>query len=161
MRLPKMALVLAIPAFALAIGWSLQPGDAGPNAAETPTNAADGAGPLDGLVFKGGVSPAGDAKDIADVFVFEDGTFVSMECELRCDYPARPYFVRSADGKTEFISETRCPYKDATIVWRGVVDGDRIEGHATWRVKRWYWTIEKRLEFSGTLTDRTPLAARD
>ena len=83
-------------------------------------------GPLDGLTFRGALGPDGKPKDIADVFVFENGTFVSKECELQCKYPARPYFVRINGSKTEFISETQCPYKDAKIVWRGIVEGDRI-----------------------------------
>ena len=108
-------------------------------------------GPLDGMTFVGALGPYGQPKDVEDVFVFEKGTFVSKECELRCKYPARPYFVREIDGKVEFISETKCPYKDATIVWRGTVDGDTLSGVSTWTVKRWYWTVEKEFEFSGQL----------
>ena len=93
-------------------------------------------GPLDGMVFEGALGPDGKPKDTPDSFVFANGTFVSKECELRCKYPARPYYVRVNGGKTEFISETRCPYKDARIVWRGTVVGDRITGKSTWTVKR-------------------------
>ena len=108
-------------------------------------------GPLDGMTFVGALGPDGKPKDIPDSFVFENGTFVSRECELRCKYPARPYFVRINGGKTEFISETQCPYKDAKIVWRGIVEGDRIKGKSTWVVKRWYWTVENTFEFEGRL----------
>jgi len=108
-------------------------------------------GPLDGMTFSGALGPDGQPKDTADVFVFENGTFVSKECELRCKYPAKPYFVRVNGDKTEFISETRCPYKDAKIIWRGTVDGDRIAGRSTWVVKRWYWTVENTFEFEGKL----------
>lgn len=111
-------------------------------------------GPLDGLVFSGAVGPDGKPKDIPDSFVFENGTFVSKECELRCMYPARPYFVRINGSKTEFISETKCPYKDARIVWRGTIEGDRIKGKSTWVVKRWYWTVENTFEFEGKLLDK-------
>ena len=110
-------------------------------------------GPLDGLTFRGALGPDGKPKDIPDVFVFENGTFVSKECELQCKYPARPYFVRSNGSKTEFISETQCPYKDAKIVWRGIVEGDRIKGKSTWVVKRWYWTVENTFEFEGKLVE--------
>ena len=111
-------------------------------------------GPLDGLTFRGALGPDGKPKDIPDVFVFENGTFVSKECELKCKYPARPYFVRVNGGKTEFISETRCPYKDAKIVWRGTVEGDRIKGKSTWVVNRWYWTVENTFEFEGKLVEK-------
>lgn len=111
-------------------------------------------GPLDGLTFVGALGPDGKPKDIPDSFVFENGTFVSKECELKCKYPARPYFVRINGEKTEFISETQCPYKDAKIVWRGTVEGDTIKGRSTWVVKRWYWTVENTFEFEGKLADQ-------
>ena len=116
-------------------------------------------GPLDGMVFEGAVGPDGKPKDIADSFVFANGTFVSKECELRCKYPARPYYVRVNGDKTEFISETRCPYKDARIVWRGTVEGDRIKGKSTWVVRRWYWTVENTFEFEGKLVSGPASAA--
>jgi hypothetical protein len=108
-------------------------------------------GPLDGMIFSGALGPDGHPKDVQDSFVFEDGSFVSKECELRCKYPARPYFVRKNGSKTEFISETNCPYKDATITWRGTIEGDTIKGKSTWVVKRWYWTVEKTYAFEGKL----------
>lgn len=120
----------------------------GANAGETETATS---GPLDGMTFVGMLGLDGKPKDIPDTFVFENGSFVSKECELRCKYPARPYFVREEGGKTLFISETQCPYKDAKIVWRGEIDGDTIRGRSTWVVKRWYWTHEDTFEFEGKL----------
>jgi hypothetical protein len=129
------------------------------------TGAAEtepGSGPLDGRTFAGAMGPDGQPKDIEDTFVFENGTFVSRECELRCKYPARPYFIRKAGNATEFISETRCPYKDARIIWRGTIQGDTIKGVSTWTVKRWYWTIEDTFEFEGKLVEQpTPVASSD
>jgi hypothetical protein len=116
-------------------------------------------GPLDGMTFTGALGPDGKPKDIPDSFVFENGTFVSKECELRCKYPARPYFVRLDGVRTEFISETKCPYKDAKIVWRGTVEGDTIKGKSTWVVKRWYWTVENTFEFEGKLVEKVTSAA--
>ncbi len=113
-------------------------------------------GPLDGMSFSGALGPHGQPKDVADRFVFANGTFVSVECELRCKYPARPYSVNEAGGKTTFLSKTKCPYKDATIVWKGTVEGDTIQGIATWTIKRWYWTIERKFEFSGKLERSNP-----
>ncbi len=115
-------------------------------------------GPLDGMVFEGALGPDGKPKDIADSFVFANGMFVSKECELKCKYPARPYYVRVNQDKTEFISETRCPYKDAKIVWRGTVEGDRIKGKAIWVINRWYWSYEYTFEFEGKLVT-TPTSA--
>jgi hypothetical protein len=120
----------------------------------TPETEETVPGLLDGLTFRGALGPDGKPKDTPDVFVFENGTFVSKECELRCKYPARPYFVRINGSKTEFISETQCPYKDAKIVWRGIVEGDRIRGKSTWVTKRWYWTVENTFEFEGKLIEK-------
>lgn len=119
----------------------------------TPETEEAVAGPLDGLTFRGALGPDGKPKDIPDIFIFENGTFVSKECELRCKYPARPYFVRANGSKTEFISETQCPYKDAKIVWRGIIEGGRISGKSTWVTKRWYWTVESTFEFEGKLVE--------
>lgn len=135
--------VAGLSSLAIAIG-----SESGDNTTPTPGSQA---GPLDGLIFTGALGPDGKPKDTPDSFVFENGTFVSKECELRCKYPARPYFVRVNGAKTEFISETECPYKDAKIVWRGTVEGDTIKGKSTWVVKRWYWTVEDTFEFEGKL----------
>ena len=113
------------------------------------------AGPLDGLSFVGALGPSGKPKDIVDRFVFENGTFVSKECELRCEYPARPYFTRVDGDRIEFISETRCPYKDASIIWRGTVENGRIRGYSSWTARRWYWTVESTFEFEGELAPIT------
>ena len=61
----------------------------------------------------------------------------------------------------EFISETKCPYKDAWITWRGTVEGDRVSGQATWVVKRWYWTVEEVFDFEGRLVPEATAAVSD
>ncbi len=130
------------------------------DATDTKTNSVSG--PLDGMTFTGALGPHGKPKDVEDTFVFANGTFVSKECELRCKYPARPYFIRKVGNKTEFVSETQCPYKDAKIIWRGTVRGDTIEGVSTWTIRRWYWTVENKFEFSGKLVKQsTPVTSSD
>ena len=119
-----------------------------------------GSGVLDGMTFASELGPVGKPADVKDVLVFENGMFVSMECERQCNYPASAYFVRSRGDVTEFISETRCPHKDATIVWRGEVTDGRIKGVATWTTNRWYWTLERDIAFEGTLADpSSPVAS--
>jgi len=141
----------------LGLGSGLQISAANENSSKSIAPETEEAvpGPLDGLTFHGALGPDGKPKDILDVFVFENGTFVSKECELQCKYPARPYFVRINGSRTEFISETQCPYKDAKIVWRGTIEGDRIRGKSTWVVKRWYWTVENTFEFEGKLVENS------
>lgn len=150
MKKSTLFVSFVVAAVTLAPGWTSQMYASDMDAVERGFN-----GPLDGMTFVGALGPDGKPKDITDTFVFENGTFVSKECELNCKYPARPYFVRVNGEKTEFISETQCPYKDAKIVWRGTVEGDTIKGKSTWVVNRWYWTVENTFEFEGKLADKS------
>ena len=56
-------------------------------------------------------------------------------------------------------NEINSPYKDAKIVWRGPIEGDKITGKSTWIVKRWYWTVENTFEFEGKLQKEPPTTA--
>ena len=123
-------------------------------AAVTPAPAG-GAGPLDGLTFSSRIGGADGTNPVDDLLVFRDGMFLSTECERRCDYPASPYYVRRDAGTLEFLSESRCPNKDATIVWRGIVRDGVIRGEAVWTVNRWYWTVQKTLRFEGRLSGQS------
>ena len=111
----------------------------------------DGPGPLDGMAFNGMSGHDGQPRDVADTFVFENGTFLSKECESRCDYPARPYQAVQTDTGWTFTSTTRCPDKDATIVWNGTVQDGTVTGVATWTMRRWYWTQERDFAFEASL----------
>jgi hypothetical protein len=110
-----------------------------------------GSGILDGLSFTSTNGQYGKPGDHGDTLIFKDGTFVSTDCEKKCNYPAQAYFARRLGEIIEFISETRCLTQDAEIVWRGTVDGNAIEGTYSWRSSRWYWTIEKEFWFKGSL----------
>jgi len=121
------------------------------DAARIDTLEATGPGPLDGRSFGGMIGPEDGPRDVADRFVFEDGTFVSKECETRCNYPARPYEATRTGEGWRFRSVTRCPGKDATIVWTGTVEGDTLTGTATWTIRRWYWTLERDFTFEAHL----------
>jgi hypothetical protein len=161
MRRGKYLLALGLLLMSLSGGWFLlseSPKTARAESSET--DAVAGSGTLDGMTFASELGPLGKPADVKDSLVFANGTFVSTECEKRCGYPARPYYVRHVGDKIEFISETRCPGKDAKIVWRGTVADGQIKGEYTWTVARWYWTIEKEFWFEGTLIDRAvPVAS--
>ena len=161
MQRSKLVIVLGVVVAFFAAGLVSLSGPTDPvRAGGSGIEQLQGEGPLDGMTFVGELGPYGEPKDIVDKFVFANGAFVSKECELRCKFPARPYFVRKKGSATEFVSETKCPYKDATIIWRGTIEGATITGVSTWTVKRWYWTIENRFEFSGKLLDQpTPVAS--
>lgn len=158
----RYKLIFSLLAFAILAGggWLATSAMTGSIMIETAAEIDHGEGPLDGMTFVGALGPDGEPKDVADTFVFSNGTFVSKECENRCKYPARPYYVRTTGDVTEFVSETKCPYKDAKIVWRGQIKGGKITGVSTWTSKRWYWTVEQKYEFSGDLADKsTPVAS--
>ncbi len=163
MQKSKLVVGLVVVLAAGVFGWFGLSSASKPNVADAIEDTEEtGSGPLDGMTFSGALGPNGKPKDIKDSFVFANGRFVSKECELRCKYPARPYFVRSNGNQTEFVSETKCPYKDATIIWRGTIRGDTIKGVSTWTVKRWYWTIESNFEFEGKLiAQSTPVASTE
>lgn len=162
MRQSQHTLAIGVLLTALAGGSLLfAPAAMSVRAETVETTVGGDSGILDGMTFSGELGPIGKPADVKDFLVFANGTFVSKECEKRCGYPARPYFVRRVGDRTEFISETRCPGKDATIVWRGTVDNGTIRGTFTWTVDRWYWTIEKEFWFEGTLADRNAPFAGD
>jgi hypothetical protein len=161
MRRSKTILAIGGLLVLLAGGWFVFSPEAIPVQAENVDTAdVGGSGVLDGMTFSAELGPFGKPADVNDSLVFANGTFVSTECERRCGYPARPYFVRQVGDRIEFISETRCPDKDAKIVWRGIVEDGTIKGVFTWTTVRWYWTIEKEFSFEGTVVDgATPITS--
>jgi len=117
-------------------------------------------GILDGMTFAGSMDPVGEMSAVDDTFVFENGSFASTECDKRCGYPARPYYVRHVGDEIEFVTQSHCLYKDARIAWRGTIKDGTLRGVSTWTVNRWYWTIEKDYVFEGTLVESTgPVAS--
>lgn len=164
MRQSKTVLSIGVLLAALAGVWLVFAPAANLVRAETSgTAVAEGSGILDGMTFTSELGPLGKPANEKDSLVFENGLFVSRECERRCGYPPAPYFVRRVGEKTEFIIETHCPGKDSTIVWRGTVDegNGTIKGVFTWISARWYWTIEKEFWFEGTLAERNVPMAGD
>lgn len=153
-RKAKFIIVTGVMFGLLAIGWfKFSPTSQSVAGEQAETAEVAGSEILDGMTFYSDLGPLDKPADVKDTLVFKDGTFLSTECEKKCNYPARPYFIRHAGDKIEFISETRCPYKDAKIVWRGTVDNGIIKGVFTWTISRWYWTVEKDFWFSGTLAE--------
>jgi hypothetical protein len=153
MRQSKFICVIAALAVVLAGTWLVVSQRITSATDEPDVIQADTRGVLDGMAFSGEIGPLNKPADVKDDWIFDNGMFVSTECERKCNYPARPYYVRQVGGAIEFLSETHCPGKDAKIVWRGIIDGETIKGKFTWTVVRWYWTIEKQFWFEGTLSD--------
>ncbi|MCR8913319.1 hypothetical protein FDP08_07820 [Marinobacter panjinensis] len=106
---------------------------------------------LDGKSFQSRLGPVGQPADVDDLLVFEDGYFVSRECERRCGYAKVEYWLRTREDGIEMRAEVPCTDSGAMMYWRGTVRGDEIEGSFTWVNKRWYWTFEKEFWFEGRL----------
>jgi len=163
MRVSRLLLVVSALALLIGLGGFFMADLQSSSAKETELAtlaSLQGEGLLDHKVFLSKMGPAGKPADVEDHLVFGSGLFVSSECQARCDYPARPYFTRSQDGALHFVSETKCPYKDATILWRGKVQGDRITGEAVWTLKRWYWSVERTFWFEGELVENEAILAQ-
>jgi len=137
-----------------AVAWALSPQIPPTNDPEQSASSEKGtSGLLDGMTFFSRLGPAGKPADVQDDLVFANGKFFSAECDRRCGYPPGPYYVRRMGDKIEFISESQCKHKDATLSWKGTVENGTIKGRILWTVERWYWTIEKELWFEGKLVD--------
>lgn len=163
-RQPKTVLAIIVLLTAVAGGWLVLAPAAVPVRADmADATLAEGSGVIDGLTFASELGPLDKPANVKDSLVFENGMFVSRECQRRCDYPPAPYFVRRVGDKTEFIAETHCSDKDSTIVWRGTVDDvtGTVKGVFTWTASRWYWTIEKEFWFEGRLAEGTVPMAGD
>jgi hypothetical protein len=154
MKRPAPLILLGLFLIALsasAVAFSVMPkGDGGGELMQQEAILA-GSAELDGLVFKARLGMEGKPADRDDTLIFDEGKLLSTECREICDFPARPYFVRKAGGSLEFVSITRCPERDAEIVWRGLVKDGEIKGVASWTMKRWYWTIQRDFHFTGSL----------
>jgi len=115
---------------------------------------AGGSGILDGMTFTGQILRDGKpVVDVVDKWVFANGTFLSTECAVRCNYPRAPYYIRRQGDAIEFVSESHCVDKDAKIVWRGTISGSEVKGIKVWTISRWYWTLEKEFDFEGTMVE--------
>lgn len=144
-----LLVLIAVGTFVLTGPVPLPPG------ALTPTADLVGSAALDGRTFRSEIGPVGKPADDIDMLVFDQGLFLSTECEARCNFPARPYFVRQKEDGIEFISETRCPNKDSTLVWRGTIEDGTIRGEVVWTSARWYWTFERTMRFEGVQVERS------
>ena len=71
----------------------------------------------------------------------------------RFNFGEAPYWVREENGRIHFLAELTSP-TDGTMVWKGTVRGDTLEGTMRWIKKRWYWTIDTAHRIRGKLENR-------
>lgn len=134
-----LRIILVACASALPIGLSALPGTAD-------AQEALAQGPLDGMVFVGKIGPKG-APDLDDELHFQDGKFWSVNC-IECGFQPGAYWVRRVGDAVRFRGELTG--ERGTLAYAGEVVGDRIEVSINWTKSRWYWRIDRELEFSGT-----------
>jgi len=84
-----------------------------------------------------------------DVLLFKDGKFISENCKPY-GFVEGPYWVRLAGDGVNFLAELESP-THGTMVWKGTVKGEQIEGNLVWTQERWYWTIRRTFNFAGAL----------
>ena len=75
-----------------------------------------------------------------DVLHFEDGGFMSLDCEVYCNFGFTEYRTWTNGEVIHFTTAPTCADAPHHVVWYGTVIGDEIEIEMTWTTRRWYWT---------------------
>lgn len=101
---------------------------------------------LDGQTYRVEAFEKG-AKVFDDVLVFRDGTFFSEGCR-KFGFDRSPYYVRVEGNQIRFLVETVSP-THGTMIWKGTVRENRIDGAFHWTKERWYWTVRRNFEVKG------------
>lgn len=108
-------------------------------------------GLLDGKIFLSTLHVAEQDRVFEDQMTFDAGLFQSAECQRQCDFGKTAYHAENDGDAIVFRVQTTCKDAPQSVEWEGRVVGDSIEGTAIWKVKRFYWRIERRAVFSGSL----------
>ena len=102
---------------------------------------------LDGSKFRS-QSFQGESPGLSeDTLVFKNGHFASENCR-EFGFSDTPYWLRVVNRQVHFRAESVSP-THGTMVWQGVIDGDKINGTFVWDKKRWYWNIRQQYRFEG------------
>jgi hypothetical protein len=84
---------------------------------------------LDKRNFVGVVLECGKTEGDADTVIFKDGRFRSTACD-RYEYGDGPYTATATGDAIAFEAKTESP-KYGTLLWRGMVRGQRLDGTLT------------------------------
>jgi len=103
---------------------------------------------LDGRSFRIEAFEKGE-KVFEDRLVFKDGTFFSEACR-KFGFDRSPYYTRVEGDHIQFLAETVSP-THGTMVWKGSVKQNRIDGGFRWTKERWYWTIRRHFDVTGAV----------
>lgn len=111
-------------------------------------------GPLDGMIFVGKIGPKGN-PDLDDELHFRDGKFWSDAC-TKCGFKPGEYWVRNVGNRIQFRGELTGDR--GTFVYKGEIVDNNAKVSIGWTKSRWYWKIDRELEFSGKLQTTTAAA---
>jgi hypothetical protein len=89
--------------------------------------AAQGA--LDGRAFTVSTTEPGE-QNVPDHLTFVSGSFESMGCRPFGFTPVA--YTAAADGDATTFTATSTSLTEGSIAWSGRIDGDQIDGNATW-----------------------------
>jgi hypothetical protein len=92
---------------------------------------------LDGKTFLGQTGKNAKKASGEDELRFQDGKLYSVGC-AEWGFMAGAYTIRGEGDNIYFEAETSSP-KHGKIVWKGTVQGDKINATYVWTKKRWYW----------------------
>ena len=110
---------------------------------------------LDGKSFSIDATLNNGAEGETDTLVFEDGRFLSMDCEEYCDFGFSDYRTWVEEGVIHFTSVATCPTAPHRVVWHGHVTGNDITVELSWTTRRWYWTHQITGTAQGSLLPTT------
>jgi hypothetical protein len=124
-----------------------------PGETRSPLGVAS-AHPLDGRKFSARiVRDDADSNNknppLGDILSFSNGKFSSEICR-RYNFTDAPYWIRVEGDQVHFLAELKSP-TDGTMLWKGTVRGDTLEGTMQWTKERWYWTINAKHRIRGEL----------
>jgi len=107
------------------------------------------ANPLDGKRFIGPTGEKGEEAYGDEELTFYDGKLYSVDC-ARWGFGEGIVTTRAEDDGIHFAAETRSE-KYGKIIWKGVVQGERIDAVYTWRKEGWFVETVREYWFKGTL----------
>jgi hypothetical protein len=112
------------------------------------------AGPIDGRQYSASIvrddaDEDEESRPLVDRLIFSDGMFSSEIC-TQYNFTEAPYWTRMEGDQVHFLVELTSP-TDGTMLWKGIIRGDTLEGTMRWTKKRWYWTIDTEHKIRGRL----------
>jgi hypothetical protein len=110
-------------------------------------------GPLDGRTFRASImrgNAGPETEALIDQLSFNRGKFSSALCK-QYNFTEAPYWVRQDNSRIHFLVEITSP-TDGTMIWRGTVAGEVLDGTMRWIKQRWYWTIDVEHKIQGKLS---------